>query len=117
MTEEDLALLTAKTADDKKGENIVILKMEGISLIADYFMICHGNSELQVQAIATAMKEAAAEHDIPVKRMEGFEQGRWILVDFEGVIVHVFHKDERDHYQLEKLWGDAPALDLEGNFI
>lgn len=117
MTEEDLALLTARTADDKKAENIVILRMEGISLIADYFVICHGNSEKQVQAIARAMKETAAQNDIDIKRMEGFDQGRWILVDLEGVIVHVFHKEERDHYQLEKLWGDAPTLNLDGKLI
>lgn len=117
MNEEDLALLTARTAADKKGENIMILKMAGISLIADYFMICHGNSEKQVQAIADAMKETAADHDIAIKRMEGFDSGRWILVDFEDVIVHVFHKEERDHYQLEKLWGDAPVLNMEGKLI
>jgi ribosome-associated protein len=113
MTEEDLALLTARTADDKRAENIVVLDMEDISLIADYFMICHGNSEKQVQAIARAMKEAAEDNEIPIRRMEGFESGRWVLVDLGTVIAHVFHKEERDHYQLEKLWGDARTLNLE----
>ncbi|HEX7063859.1 MAG TPA: ribosome silencing factor [Bacillales bacterium] len=114
MTEEDLALLTVRTADDKRAENIVVLNMKGISLITDYFMICHGNSEKQVQAIARAIKETAGEQNIPVKRLEGFDSGRWVLVDLENVIVHIFHKEEREHYQLEKLWGDAPTLNLDG---
>ncbi|HEU5139051.1 MAG TPA: ribosome silencing factor [Bacillales bacterium] len=114
MTEEDLALLTVRTADDKRAEDIVVLNMKGISLITDYFMICHGNSEKQVQAIARAIKETAGEQNISVKRLEGFDSGRWVLVDLEDVIVHIFHKEEREHYQLEKLWGDAPTLNLEG---
>ncbi|HEX7063669.1 MAG TPA: ribosome silencing factor [Bacillales bacterium] len=114
MTEEELALLAAKTADDKRANDIVVLNMQGISLITDYFMICHGNSEKQVQAIARGLKEAAGEHNIPLKRMEGFDSGRWVLVDLGGVIAHIFHKEEREHYQLEKLWGDAPVLNLEG---
>ncbi|HET7628391.1 MAG TPA: ribosome silencing factor [Bacillales bacterium] len=117
MTEEDLALLAAKTADDKRAENIIVLDMEEISLIADYFMICHGNSEKQVQAIARAMKDAAEENGISVKRMEGFDGGRWVLVDLGSVVAHVFHKEERDHYQLEKLWGDARTLNLEKEFL
>lgn len=117
MTEEELVMLTAKTADDKRADNIVVLNMQGISLIADYFMICHGNSEKQVQAIARALKETAENHDISIKRMEGFDSGRWILVDLGSVIAHIFHKEERGHYQLEKLWGDAPALNLEGKLV
>lgn len=117
MTEEELALLAAKTADDKKADNIVILNMQGISLITDYFMICHGNSEKQVQAIARAVKETAEECDVRIKRMEGFDSGRWVLVDLGSVIAHVFHREERNHYQLEKLWGDAPVLNLEGKLI
>lgn len=117
MTEEELALLTAKTADDKKAEKIVVLNMEGISLITDYFMICHGNSEKQVQAIARAIKEIAEDHDIPIKRMEGYDSGRWVLVDLGSVITHIFHREEREHYQLEKLWGDAPTLNLEEKMI
>ncbi|HET7580886.1 MAG TPA: ribosome silencing factor [Bacillales bacterium] len=117
MTEEELALLTAKAADDKKADKIVVLNMEGISLITDYFMICHGNSEKQVQAIARAIKEVAEDRDIPIKRMEGYDSGRWVLVDLGSVITHIFHREEREHYQLEKLWGDAPTLNLEEKMI
>ncbi|KEZ51093.1 MULTISPECIES: ribosome silencing factor [Metabacillus] len=103
----------AKAADDKRGEDIVALKMEGISLIADYFLICHGNSDKQVQAIAREMKDQAGEKGINVKRLEGFDEARWVLIDMGDVVAHVFHKEERGYYKLEKLWGDAPHENLE----
>lgn len=101
-----------KAADDKKALDIVVLNMEGVSVMADQFIICHANSERQVQAIAREVIDQATEFGVPVRRLEGFESGRWILADLGDVVVHVFHKDERDHYNLEKLWGDAPKLDL-----
>lgn len=106
-------LLTAayKAVDDKNGLDIVVLNMEGISMIADQFIICHGNSERQVQAIAREVIDQAAEFGANVKRVEGMDTGRWVLADLGDVVVHVFHKDERDHYNLEKLWGDAPRID------
>ncbi|KQL20590.1 ribosome silencing factor [Cytobacillus solani] len=108
MSERDLLLTTVKAADDKRAEQIVALNMKGISLIADYFLICHGNSDKQVQAIAKEMKEKAEELGYFVKRMEGFDEARWILVDFGDVVAHIFHRDERGYYNLERLWGDAP---------
>lgn len=90
-----------------------MLNMEGISLVADYFVICHGNSDKQVQAIAREIKEKAHEQGISVKRLEGFEQAKWVLVDLGDVVVHIFHKDERGYYNLERLWGDAPFVSSE----
>lgn len=104
--------LAYEAADSKKAEDIVVLNMQGISLLADQFIICHANSERQVQAIAREVADKAAEAGYTVKRMEGFDSGRWILVDLLDVVVHVFHRDERGFYNLEKLWGDAPLLDL-----
>ena len=101
-----------KAADDKKAVDIVVLNMEGVSVMADQFIICHANSERQVQAIAREVIDQATEFGVPVRRLEGFESGRWILADLGDVVVHVFHRDERDHYNLEKLWGDAPKIDL-----
>src|SRR5690625_267681 len=107
--------LAASACDDKRAHGITALNMEGISVIADYFLICHGNNERQVQAIARGIKDTMSENDIDIKRIEGFEQGRWVLVDIGDVVCHVFHKDERDYYNLERLWGDAGhvALDIE----
>lgn len=112
MTERDILRVAVRAADEKKAEDIVALNMKGISLVADYFMICHGNSEKQVQAIAREIKEKAEESDIPVKRLEGFDEAKWILVDLGDVVAHVFHKDERSYYNLERLWGDAPLEDV-----
>ncbi len=112
-TSKDLAHRLAAVADDKKAHNIVILNMHGISTMADYFIICHGTSEKQVQAIAREIKDTAEIEQIDVKRMEGFDNARWVLVDLGDVIVHVFHKDDREYYQLEKLWGDAPLEHFE----
>ncbi|MCA0986116.1 ribosome silencing factor [Guptibacillus algicola] len=112
MEETNMITLAAKAADDKRAEDIIALNMNGVSLIADYFLICHGNSEKQVQAIATEVKNQALEQGMDVKRLEGYDQARWVLVDLGSVIVHIFHKDERNYYNLEKLWGDAPHLPL-----
>jgi ribosome-associated protein len=117
MTEKETLLLAAKAADDKKAENIVALNMKGISLVADYFLICHGNSDKQVQAIAKEMKDQAEENQISVKRMEGYDEARWILVDLGDVIAHIFHKDERSYYNLERLWGDASIEDIHSELM
>ncbi|MDX5476013.1 MAG: ribosome silencing factor [Bacillaceae bacterium] len=108
----ELLKITAKAADDKRAEDLVALDMNGISLVADYFLICHGNSDKQVQAIAKEMKEKAEENGVTVKRMEGYDEARWILVDLGDVIAHVFHREERSYYNLERLWGDAERVDI-----
>lgn len=113
MTERELLITAATAADDKRAEDILALNMKGISLIADYFLICHGNSDKQVQAIAREMKEKAEENGIVVRRMEGFDEAKWVLVDLGDVIAHVFHRDERGYYNLERLWGDAPIENLQ----
>nr|WP_275695525.1 ribosome silencing factor [Fredinandcohnia sp. SECRCQ15] len=104
--------IAVKAADDKRAENVIALNMNGLSLVADYFVICHGNSEKQVQAIAREIKDKADEHGIAVKKLEGFDEARWVLVDLGDVIAHVFHKDERTYYNLERLWGDAPTENI-----
>jgi ribosome-associated protein len=112
MDNQELLKIAVKAADDKRAEDILALNMKGISLIADFFIICHGNSDKQVQAIAREMKEKAQEHGYDVKRIEGFDEGRWVLIDLGGVVAHVFHRDERSYYKLERLWGDAPLEDI-----
>ena len=109
---ETLLQVTHKAIDDKRGEDIVVLNMQGISLLADYFVIAEGGSERQVQAIAREVKEKAEEAGYTVRKMEGFDTARWILVDMGDVVAHIFHKDERGYYNLERLWGDAPTLDV-----
>lgn len=104
--------IAAKACDDKQAKNITALKMSDISSIADYFLICHANNERQVQAIARHIKEELSENDVTINRMEGLEQGRWVLVDIGDVVCHVFHEEERSYYNLERLWGDAENVPL-----
>lgn len=113
MTNKEILLIAAKAADEKKAEDIVALNMQGISLVTDYFLICHGNSDKQVQAIAREIKDRADKNGIDVRRMEGYEEGRWVLIDLGDVVAHVFHQEERGYYNLERLWGDAPMENIK----
>jgi ribosome-associated protein len=113
MSDRALLMTAVKAADDKRAEDIMVLNMKGISLIADYFIICHGNSDKQVQAIAREIREKAEEQGYSIKRMEGFDEARWVLIDIGDVVVHVFHKEERSYYNLERLWGDAPIENVQ----
>jgi ribosome-associated protein len=113
MRERELLMTAVKAADDKRAEDIMVLNMKGISLIADYFVICHGNSDKQVQAIAREIREKALEEGYNLERMEGFDEARWVLIDLGDVVVHVFHREERSYYNLERLWGDAPIENVQ----
>ncbi|MCD5323644.1 MULTISPECIES: ribosome silencing factor [Pontibacillus] len=113
MESKELMKIAAQACEDKRAEDIIAMDMQNVSLIADYFIICHGTNERQVQAIARGIKEAAEEQGMIVKRMEGFEESRWILVDLDDVVCHIFHKDERNYYNLERLWGDAPSYSMQ----
>lgn len=113
MSERELLMTAVRAADDKRAEDIMVLNMKGISLIADYFIICHGNSDKQVQAIAREIREKAEEQGYGLKRIEGFDEARWVLIDIGDVVVHVFHKEERSYYNLERLWGDAPIENVQ----
>ncbi|MBM0064283.1 ribosome silencing factor [Alkalicoccobacillus gibsonii] len=113
MSDNQLLSLAINTVDDKRAEQIVALDMRGISPIADYVVVCHGNSEKQVQAIAFELKKVVQEKGIEIQRLEGYDQARWVLLDLGDVVVHVFHKEDRLYYNLEKLWGDAPTVEIE----
>ncbi|HHS2935586.1 TPA: ribosome silencing factor [Staphylococcus argenteus] len=108
MNSQELLTIAVNAVDNKKGEDIISLEMKNISDMTDYFVVTHGNNERQVQAIARAVKEAANEQNVDVKRMEGYNEARWILIDLADVVVHVFHKDERNYYNIEKLYQDGP---------
>jgi len=98
--------------EERKAENCVVLDMKLITPIADYFVICHGNNERQVQAIAQSVREKLEEENYSIERIEGFHEARWVLIDIGDVICHIFHKEERDYYNLERLWGDANEISV-----
>ena len=114
MKEVERILETVVEAcEDRKAENCVVLDMAQLTPMADYFVICHGNNERQVQAIARSIKDELGEKEYEVKRMEGLEEARWVLIDIGSVVCHVFHKDERSYYNLERLWGDAAQVEVK----
>ncbi|QHS22830.1 ribosome silencing factor [Virgibacillus sp. MSP4-1] len=116
MESKDLLQIVAAASEDKQGKDIVALDMKDVSLIADYFLICHGNNERQVQSIAREIKDKVEESGLDVKKLEGYEQARWVLVDLDDVVCHIFHKEERNYYNLERLWGDAQRVPEETLF-
>ncbi|UCD19564.1 MAG: ribosome silencing factor [candidate division WOR-3 bacterium] len=102
----DLAKKLARIIDEKRGEEIIIFDLRGLSPITDHFVIATGLSEVHVKNIADhLMKKESPQH------IEGLEASSWVLLDFIDVVVHVFSKDARDFYGLERLWGDAPTID------
>jgi len=109
VTSDQLLRATLDAAEEKKAHDPVALNLKGISLVADYFLICHGNSDTQVQSIATEIRKRAEELGVRV-RLEGMDTARWVLVDMGDVVAHVFHRDEREYYHLERLWSDAKAV-------
>jgi len=109
---ESLLHIVVEASENRKAENCVVLSMEGLNSIADYFVICHGNNERQVQAIARSIMDEVEEEGVTIRRVEGFEQARWILIDLGDIICHVFHHDERSYYNLERLWGDAQEVQI-----
>lgn len=110
MTSKEIALLVCKAIDEKKGKNILQLELANVSLIADYFIICNGNSRAQTQAIADHVEEEMKKAGHYLARREGYAEGKWVLQDYGSVIVHIFQEEERHFYNLERLWGDAAAI-------
>ncbi|MFC8688417.1 ribosome silencing factor [Brevibacillus porteri] len=109
-TVEDLAQLVVKAIEDKKAENLKVLDIKKLSVIADYFMICHGNNERQVQAIVREIRDQAHKNGFDVRGIEGADEGRWVLVDLGDIVIHVFHREDREFYNLERLWKDAEEV-------
>jgi len=108
-----VARVAAQAAKDKRGREVVILDIRKISLIADYFVITHGTSTTQVQAISREIEDKVAEAGGRLLRREGYTSARWVLLDFGGVVVHVFLEEDRRFYDLERLWADAELVELE----
>ena len=109
---QNLAEEIGRLIDSKKGDDIVILDLRGISSVADYFVIASGNSDRQVVAIADHVEDELAKHGIYSKYKDGMKTGRWVVMDYHDILVHIFNKEERDYYNLEGLWNDAKKIVL-----
>ena len=107
MTQKDIALIAAKALDDKRAKDIICLKVDEMTVITDYMVIATGRSVPQVKALADNVEDELAKADLFAKRREGVTEGRWSVLDYGDVMVHVFHEQDREYYQLERLWADG----------
>jgi ribosome-associated protein len=109
----DALKIAIKAADDKKGYDLVALDISGIASFADYFLLCTGDSSRQIQAIADEVEQQLEERGIRPSHVEGYKNAEWILMDYMDLIVHIFSKNARPYYDLERLWRDGKKLDTE----
>lgn len=109
----ELATVAALAADAKQGEDIVALDVSGPLPLTDVFLLVTGRNERNVQAIASEIEDKLFETGAKVLRKEGRAEGRWVLLDFGDLIVHVFHEEDRTYYSLERLWKDCPVIEIE----
>jgi ribosome-associated protein len=107
------ALATAQVMIDKKAQDVVLLEISTIVTYADYFLICSGRSITQVKAIVNAIEEYLKSKGITPLHIEGYTEGRWVLLDYDELIVHVFLEEVRNFYNLERLWSDVPQTVFE----
>jgi ribosome-associated protein len=112
----DKTLLLTRLALDKKACDLVVLDVREQTSIADYFILCTGRSDRQVQSIAQGLEEGAAETGFKPFALEGVSRGHWVLIDFSDVIVHVFYEPVRQFYDLDGLWGHAPKANLPESY-
>lgn len=111
------ALSLAKAAIDKRAERVKILDISEVSGIADAFIICSGRSDRQVQAIANSVEEIAKLEGKRPLTMEGYSEGRWVLIDFGYLVVHVFLDELREYYDLDSIWSDAPVVRIPAEYL
>ena len=101
---------------DKKGENIRVFDISELTVISDYFVIASGNNENQVKAIADNITEQLLkEHNITPRQIEGYNSANWILLDYSNYVIHIFDKEQRSFYNLEKIWCDGKELDCKND--
>jgi len=108
---KEKSLFCAKAALEKKAFNVTILELKKASSLTDYFLICSGRSDRQVQAIAQSIEEKMGEKGARPLGEVGMREGRWVLMDYDDVVIHIFYDPVRRHYDLEGLWIEAPRID------
>lgn len=109
MEIKEIATNIARFANEKKADDILLLNMEGLSPVTDYFVICSAPNNILVKAIADNIEDKMAELGVNPIHKEGYADGRWVLMDYGDVVAHIFLEEDRDFYNLEQLWADAPS--------
>jgi len=105
-------LLCINASLKRKAKNLTILNVKEVSSFADYFIICSGTSDRQVQSISASIRENLKEYGVTPLGIEGESLGKWVLMDYEDVIIHVFYEPIREFYDIERLWPDAPRMEI-----
>ena len=113
MDSKEIMTLAVEYADNKKAEDIKVLDIRDLTTMADYFVICQGNSSTQIKAIADEVEEKLSDAGVKPFGREGLNTAYWILMDYSDVIVHIFNKESRDFYGIEHLWADAKVINTE----
>ncbi len=113
IKEDELVQIIADAALEEKAVDLVILDVNEKTIIADYFVICSGRNIIQIHSIADNVEKKLKEMGINILRREGYEQGRWVVLDYGSTIIHIFREEERDYYKLENLWADARKVAVQ----
>lgn len=113
LSSMETALRAREALLNKRAVNPVLLDLRELTVVTDYFLICHGTSNVHIRALTEAVLDALGEAGVRPVGVEGKQAGRWVLIDFGDVIVHIFAEEEREFYSLERLWSDAPEVPLE----
>ena len=108
-----MAITAAQAASNKKAQDILVLDMRDVFILTDYFIICSGKTDRQVGSIQEAVEERLAAAGVKPKRREGEQHKLWVLLDYLDVVVHIFRQEEREYYEIERLWKDAPMVEWE----
>lgn len=113
MNSKEIARLAIEALEDKKAEDIKVIDISGVSVIADYFIIAGGSNRSQIQALCDNVDEKLGRAGCPAKQTEGYDTANWILLDFGDIIVHIFDKENRLLYDLERIWRDGKQIDIK----
>jgi ribosome-associated protein len=110
LTPKEIALTLAKIADAKKAEDIRVMEVADLTVLADYFVVCTGTSAVHLRTLAEEMEQGLKERGVLPHHIEGQRAGNWLLMDYAGVVAHLFLRDTRNFYALERLWSDAATV-------
>ncbi|MGN1481824.1 ribosome silencing factor [Porcipelethomonas sp.] len=113
MTQKEMLKKIIKTLDSKKAESIQAIKISDLTILADYFVIASGNSSTQTKTLAEEVEYQMSLSGVEPNKKEGYNGSNWIILDYGDIVVHVFYKETRDYYQLERLWSDGEKIDIE----
>lgn len=111
MNSNEIAKLAITALEDKKAEDIKVIDISEVSVIADYFIIANGTNRSQIQTLSDHVEEILGKEGVPLRQVEGYDNANWVLLDFHDVIIHIFDKENRLFYDLERIWRDGKMIE------